>query len=399
MYPVVGYAICRERKHREDLLGFPRFGVSLLPSILSVVGARPQFVKAAVVSKAFASIGVDEAVVHTGQHYDDAMSGRFLSQLGMDNIAINLTVGSGNHSLQTAGIMTGLQEYLDTQASLPKAIVVYGDTNSTIAASLVAAKLGVPIMHVEAGLRSYNRAMPEEINRVMTDHVSELLFCSSETGVENLRKEGIVRNVFNVGDVMRDGFLVYRDIARDLAAQGKITRPPIDAPFCLATIHRPSNTDRPERLQTVISSLGKLEKTVIWPVHPRNRSALKNMNIPDNLNCIDPVGYLEMLLLLDACDAVLTDSGGLQKEAHWAKRPCITLRDETEWTETLEGGWNQLPNPAQDDVAALAGRSPGAPWRLLYGDGNAAMKIANTNSEHLHLNRGPAIGSKHRSVV
>ncbi|CTQ55421.1 UDP-2,3-diacetamido-2,3-dideoxy-D-glucuronate 2-epimerase [Roseibium album] len=347
-----------------------------MPEIISVVGARPQFVKATVVSRAFAAIGMKEVVVHTGQHYDEAMSGRFEAELGMKNISVNLTVGSGSHAYQTARIMMGMQDYLDQLPNPPKAIVVYGDTNSTVAAGLVAAKNSIPLAHVEAGLRSFNRSMPEEINRVTTDHLSNLLYCSSETGVKNLAAEGITRNVLDVGDVMLDGFLVFREEAKrkinlqDIVALGN------DTPFCLATIHRPSNTNDLARLQSIVSALGDVNLPVVWPVHPRNKAALKSIDIPCSIFCIEPVGYLQMLVLLDACASVLTDSGGLQKEAHWAQKPCITLRSETEWTETLDGSWNVLADPERESLVKLINRTQHSPWKMLYGDGNAARNIA-----------------------
>lgn len=342
------------------------------PNIVSVIGARPQFIKAAVVSRAFQQAGFAEAVVHTGQHYDDAMSGQFLSQLGID-VAANLEVGSGSHAYQTASIMKGFQDFLDGGPRLPDAVVVYGDTNSTIAVGLVASKIGVPLVHIEAGLRSYNRAMPEEVNRVVVDHLSDLLFCSSHVGVANLAREGVTKNVRDVGDVMLDAFQVFLEQARQAPAT---TLPAGDGPFVLATIHRPSNTDDAARLQLILDSLGKLGVPVVWPVHPRNRARLKTLRVPPSVHCIEPVGYFDMLQLLEGCVAVVTDSGGLQKEAHWARRPCITLRAETEWVETLEGGWNVLADVATDDLATLFARSQTEPWRLIYGDGKASVRIA-----------------------
>lgn len=345
---------------------------SSAPGIVSVIGARPQFIKAAVVSRAIQAAGLAEAVVHTGQHYDDAMSGQFLTQLGID-VAANLEVGSGSHAAQTADIMKGFQDFLDARARLPDAVVVYGDTNSTLAVGLVVSKIGVPLVHIEAGLRSYNRAMPEEVNRVVVDHLSSLLFCSSEVGVENLAREGVIENVHDVGDVMLDAFQYFLEQARN--APSRMPAIP-DGPFVLATIHRPSNTDDDARLQRIVDSLGGLGIPVVWPVHPRNRARLKTLTIPATVRCIDPVGYFEMLQLLEGCAAVITDSGGLQKEAHWARRPCITLRNETEWVETLEGGWNVLADVATDDLGALFARSQTAPWRLIYGDGKASARIA-----------------------
>ncbi len=353
--------------------------------VVSVVGARPQFVKAAVVSQALSRVGIAEKIVHTGQHYDETMSGQFLRQLGID-IAANLAVGSGTHAHQTAAIMTEFQDFLDGLPDLPDAVVVYGDTNSTMAAGLVAAKLGVSLVHVEAGLRSYNRAMPEEINRVVVDHLSDLLFCSSQVGIANLRSEGISQAAHEVGDVMLDAFLHFSVVAK---AQDVQVGAVVDIPdgFVLATIHRPSNTDDAGRLAAIIRQLGELEATVVWPVHPRNRKGLEQVQLPGNLVCIEPVGYLEMLTLLRRAAAVVTDSGGLQKEAHWAARPCVTLRAETEWTETLDGGWNVLADPMAGSMHRLAFRTPTSAWKMIYGDGNAADRIATGIRTFLHRTR------------
>jgi UDP-GlcNAc3NAcA epimerase len=283
--------------------------------VVSIIGARPQFVKSAVVSAAFAALGVQEDVVHTGQHYDDAMSGQFLEQLGI-TLAANLEVGSGSHAVQTARMMERFEAYLLGLPAMPDAVVVYGDTNSTVAAGLVAAKLGIVLVHVEAGLRSRNRAMPEELNRVVVDHLSDMLFCSSHDAVVNLAAEGIARNVHDVGDVMLDGFLTFSPRALALAAP-----PAVSDRFALATIHRPSNTDDPEQLRAIVKGFGTLGLDVVWPLHPRTRARLGGIEVPANVKCVDPVGYLEMLALLDGCAAVLTDSGGLQKASRCAGRP------------------------------------------------------------------------------
>lgn len=346
--------------------------------VVSVIGARPQFVKAAVVSRALAARGIAEAVVHTGQHYDEAMSGRFLSQLGID-VAANLAVGSGGHAEQTARMMTGFADYLAGRPRAPDIVVVYGDTNSTIAAGLVVSKLGIPLAHVEAGLRSYNRAMPEEVNRVVVDHLSDILFCSSPVGIENLKREGVETNVSDVGDVMLDAFQLFSKTADRSGVP--------DEPFVLATIHRPANTDDPARLQGILNAFGTIGTRVVWPVHPRNRQAIGQLDVPANLALIEPVGYLEMLALLAACVSVATDSGGLQKEAHWAGKPCLTIRSETEWTETLDGGWNVLADPSRDDFRALASRTPKGSWRLLYGDGRASQRIADALAAFVHARR------------
>lgn len=351
--------------------------------VISVIGARPQFIKAATVSRALANQGIKESVVHTGQHYDEKMSGQFLEQLGINNVVCDLAVGSGNQAHQTARIMSSFSDFLDREQSLPNAILVYGDTNSTIGAGLVASKLNIPLIHVEAGLRSYNREMPEEINRVVVDHLSQLLFCSSPVGVDNLKKEGITEHVYNVGDVMLDAFLYYTDRMKQQNGSLPLIADTTTEPFVLVTIHRPSNTDSPNKLQAILNNLGGIGKQCIWPVHPRNKKILESLNVPDSVSTIPPVGYLDMLGLLNSASAVITDSGGLQKEAYWAKSPCVTIRNETEWTETLMGEWNVLCDPVNEDFSVLLQREQTEPWRLVYGDGQAANRIAENIKAYL----------------
>ncbi len=343
-------------------------------SIVSVIGARPQFIKAAIVSRALKLEGIDEKIVHTGQHYDDAMSGRFLSELGIDNVSINLAVGAGGHAAQTAKMMIGFDHYLANLTKRPDAIVVYGDTNSTIAAGLVVSKIGIPLIHVEAGLRSYNRTMPEEVNRVVVDHLSDLLFCSSQEGVKNLRQEGVSAPVIDVGDVMLDAYLHF-SAEIDGRKVSTIFEDLKDG-FALVTLHRPGNTDEPARFTAIVRALGELDRPCVWPVHPRAKASLAALHLPGNVMCIDPLGYFDMLRALRSCSYVITDSGGLQKEAHWAQRPCITIRPETEWVETLEGGWNKLCDPESESIAQSMESRPTSPWGLLYGDGQASRRIA-----------------------
>jgi UDP-N-acetylglucosamine 2-epimerase len=304
------------------------------------------------------------------------MSGRFLRELGIDNIIANLACGSGSHANQTAQMMTGLEKLMLLNAQHIKAVLVYGDTNSSIAAALVAAKLVIPVVHVEAGLRSFNRSMPEEINRVVVDHLAELLFCSSGQGVEQLTREGIVKPAIDVGDVMLDAFQTFMPEVR----RSKFTR---DAPFAIVTIHRPSNTDDPERLMAIVKALGTLPLTCVWPVHPRLGERLKQGDLPANVRCVPPLSYFEMLAALQACECVITDSGGLQKEAYWATKPCITARDETEWVETLEGGWNQLWNARRQPLLSAVDTRPTTAWRPLYGNGRASERIAQGVHKHL----------------
>lgn len=343
--------------------------------ILTIVGARPQFVKAAVVSKALADIGIREDIIHTGQHYDYEMSTVFWEELGLPAPTKNLEVGSGKHGAQTGSMLEKLESYMLDQQKLPDALLVYGDTNSTLAGALVASKLHIPVIHVEAGLRSFNRAMPEEINRVLTDHVSELLFCSSENSVELLMKEGIQKGVFNVGDVMYDALLTFSKIAEEKYTLEELL-PSDFKDYHLATIHRPSNTDDQEHLRSIIEAFSKLHHNILWPVHPRNKSRIKDLHIPENLHLIDPVSYFKMMVLLKNCDKVITDSGGLQKEAYWMKKQCITVRNETEWVETLHGNWNTLTGPVTSDIVAAATNSPTTTWKNLYGSGTTSIRIA-----------------------
>lgn len=350
-------------------------------NVVSVIGARPQFVKAAIVSRALRRAGITERVVHSGQHYDYAMSGRFLDELGI-LLDTNLEVGSGSQAQQTAQIMLRFEAYLLTLDTPADAVMVYGDTNSTVAAALVAAKLHIPIIHVEAGLRSYNRKMPEEVNRVVTDHLSQILFCSSEQGRTNLAKEGMTEGVFVTGDVMFDAFRYFSAQIQRGAMATQVFGVPPQTGFILMTLHRPSNTDNPAFLSKLKVLLEQIDMPVIWPVHPRFHEAVEAADLPSHVHRIEPVGYFEMLDLLDGCSHVITDSGGLQKEAYWAQRPCITLRDETEWVETLEGRWNVLAS-LDDDVLDLLKRSPETNWVPQYGTGEASDKITALLQAHL----------------
>lgn len=344
-------------------------------NILTIVGARPQFVKAAVLSKAFSELGIKEHIIHTGQHYDYEMSTVFWKELDIPAPSINLDVGSGNHGAQTGIMLTKIEDYMLGLPSLPDALLVYGDTNSTLAGALVASKLHVPIIHIEAGLRSFNKQMPEEINRIVTDHISELLFCSSDFSVNLLSKEGITKNVFMVGDVMFDALRTFSKIADKKYKLSDII-PFKEDSYHLATIHRPSNTDNEQNLNNIITAFSELSKNVVWPVHPRNKKRLEEIDKPDNLHLIDPVSYFKMMILLKNCSKVITDSGGLQKEAYWMKKQCITVRNETEWTETLDGNWNATTGPNTDVIINAVNSSPKTSWKPLYGDGNSSTKIA-----------------------
>ena len=343
-------------------------------TILSVVGARPQFIKAAALSPVLRK-RFREVLLHTGQHYDYEMSQAFFGELALPTPDINLGVGSGTHAEQTGRMMVGIEQA--AWKVKPDLVLVYGDTNSTLAGALVASKLHIPLGHVEAGLRSYNPAMPEETNRLVADRLSDLLFCPTETARRNLSREGLRRGVFLTGDVMYDLLLSSLPKARKIglkkwgvARQG----------YFLATVHRAGNADDPGRLASLLAGFGRLPEPVVFPAHPRTRKALGRLpkaRMPENVRLIPPVGYLEMLALEAGARAVLTDSGGVQKEAYWLGVPCVTLRDETEWPETLAGGWNVLAgaDPRKIERGARRPRPRGA-VRKAFGDGRAARKIA-----------------------
>jgi len=345
---------------------------------LTVIGARPQFIKAAPVSRAFAAAGIEQVLLHTGQHYDFEMSEVFFQELEIPPPRHSLGLGGGTHGAMTGRMLEGIEKILSEDR--PDWVLVYGDTNSTLAGALAAAKLHIPVCHVESGLRSWNRRMPEEINRVLTDHVSNRLFCSSELAVENLRREGITAGVEMVGDVMADTNKLAQEVVAGRSAEfWKAANPDrLADEFALLTLHRAENTDDPVRFRALVEQLNSLNIQVVFPVHPRTQKALlrEELSLGDHIVTIDPVGYLEMVLLLDQARLVLTDSGGLQKEAYWGKTPCLTLRTETEWVETVEAGWNVVLGEEVESLANLVAESEPPPsWEPLYGDGNAAGRI------------------------
>lgn len=351
--------------------------------VCTVVGARPQFVKASVVSRAFKDRGdIHETIIHTGQHYDANMSTVFFTELGIPNPDHNLGVGSARHGAQTGRIMERLEPVLLNVG--PDCVLVYGDTNSTLAAAVVASKLHFPVAHVEAGLRSFNRRMPEELNRILTDHCSTLLFPPTERAKANLAAEGIVGDrVRQVGDVMLDVAKAHETIipeVESILANHRL----VSGAFILATIHRAENTDDPTRLASIFDGLARVARVipVLIPVHPRTRSIISTLSSESSLESIfmiEPVGYLSMLGLVRSCALVATDSGGLQKEAFFCRKPCVTLRSETEWVELVELGWNRtVPNPAADCVAEVILTSLGTKGTdaAPYGDGRASSHIA-----------------------
>jgi UDP-N-acetylglucosamine 2-epimerase len=345
--------------------------------IASIVGARPQFIKCVVVSRQLRKAAT-EVLIHTGQHYDDEMSEIFFRELRIPEPDYNLGVGSGPHGAQTGEMLKRIEEVLLKEK--PDAVLVYGDTNSTLAGGLAAAKLHIPVAHVEAGLRSFNRTMPEEINRVMVDHLSAWLFAPTETAVKNLNREGINEGVHLVGDVMYDAALECLKLAqRNSRILERLGLAPKG--YALATVHRAENTDKLQHLDGILRALESLsqEMPVIFPVHPRTRKAMNGraaVALP-TLIFQDPVSYLDMLLLESEARVILTDSGGVQKEAFFFRVPCVTLREETEWVETVESGWNVLAgtNP-QRIVDAARGATAGQHARWPYGQGDAAKKVA-----------------------
>lgn len=337
-----------------------------MKTVVTVVGARPQFIKAAPVSQAFAAAGLRELLVHTGQHFDALMSDVFFEELAIPKPAYNLEVNSLGHGAMTGRMLEKIEDVL--LAEKPEMVLVYGDTNSTLAGALAAGKLHIPVAHVEAGLRSFNRRMPEEINRVLTDHLSTLLFCPTATAVTNLANEGITANVHAVGDVMFDTTLAATRRAESRSTiLSDLTLEPRG--YAVATIHRSENTDDPARFAAVLAWLEReaIAAPVVMPVHPRTRKLMTaSGRAPEGVRLVDPLGYLDMAWLVHNAAAVFTDSGGLQKEAYFHRVPCTTLRDETEWVETIEAGWNRLWTQASH-----------RPRRDIpeYGTGDSAVRI------------------------
>lgn len=335
-----------------------------MKKIICVIGARPQFIKhfplELALSKTF-----DVKTIHTGQHYDENMSRVFFDQLGIRKPDYHFNLNKSSHGGQTAEMLELIENILIQDSA--DLMLVYGDTNSTLAGALAAAKLNIPIIHVEAGLRSYNREMPEEVNRILTDHVSSQLFCSSDVGKANLTKEGVKKGVEICGDLMKDALVMLLDSLK----------PMISYPYALATLHRPYNTDNPKRLLSILNELNGYKSVVIFPIHPRTRNILSKENLDrfKNIRFIDPVGYIDMLSYLKGCQLMITDSGGVQKEAYWMKKQCVTIRKETEWIETLRGGWNTLLFEDLSLLKELTEPDESLYDSNLYGAGDSADKI------------------------
>lgn len=348
-------------------------------NIASIVGARPQFIKALPVSAALRDAGHGEVLIHTGQHYDYEMSQVFFDELELPQPDHNLEIGSGPHGAQTGRMLEAIERVL--LDNRPEVVVVYGDTNSTLAGALAAVKLLIPLIHVEAGLRSFNRVMPEEHNRVLADHCADHLCCPTASAVAQLEREQVQGVIHHVGDTMADMVNAFADRAR--ARTAVVERLGVgNGGYVLATLHRAENTDDPERLRAITDGLAAMERPVALPLHPRTREALRRQGLwqtetPPNVRCFDPVGYLDMLSLLAHADVVMTDSGGVQKEAYLLECPCVTLRDETEWTETVDAGWNTLVGADTARIVAMGRRPhrPGDPPPPVFGTGDAAARI------------------------
>jgi UDP-GlcNAc3NAcA epimerase len=345
------------------------------PTLLTIVGNRPQFIKCAVVS-VLVRAHFREVLLDTGQHYDHELAGIFFDQLDLPQPDISLGAGSGAHGEQTAQMLVGIENAIVDLK--PAAVLVYGDTNSTLAGALAAAKLCVPVAHVEAGLRSYDRRMPEEINRVVADHLATILFCPTDTAVANLAREGIERGVHKVGDVMFD--LAGRALTAELEARALGEIGVRAGEYVLATLHRAANVDSEQRLTALLGVLGRLDERVVFPVHPRTRASIARFGLEGllgpNVLVTAPVGYFASLALAKNARVVATDSGGMQKEAYFFGTPCVTMRDTSEWVETLESGWNVLVGADPEALAAaLAAAAPGHTREPYYGEGDAGERI------------------------
>ena len=343
--------------------------------IITIIGARPQFIKAAALSREIAKHdNIKEIIVHTGQHYDSNMSDIFFEQMSIPKPHFNLDINGLGHGAMTGQMLEKIEKVLLSEK--PDWVLIYGDTNSTIAGALAAKKLHIKVAHVEAGLRSYNMDMPEEVNRILTDRISDILFCPTDTAIKNLEKEGynnIDCRIVKSGDIMQDAAIFYTQ---------KEQKPSIDLPkkFILATIHRAENTDEPKRLGAILEALNKIAKetTIILPLHPRTKKIIEDSSFNiQNINIIEPVGYLEMVYMLNRCKLVMTDSGGLQKEAFFFKKPCLTMRDETEWIELIENNFNTLVGAQKDEIInAYKEQNYQLNYNIdLYGGGTAAKKI------------------------
>jgi len=358
--------------------------------ICSIIGARPQFVKAAALSAEIAergkALGLEEISIHTGQHYDKEMSDIFFEELSIPPPKHRLGIGSGSHGAQTGKMLEAIEKVLMEET--PDIVLIYGDTNSTLAGALAAVKLHIPVAHVEAGMRSFNRNMPEEINRVVSDHLASWNLCSTKTAVENLEKEGLAETAALTGDIMFDCALRFAEVAERRRSENAAETAE-KGPFVLMTCHRAENTDAPRRISNILDAAAEIAefRRVVFPAHPRTVGALEKLNIsvPEKVELIQPIGYLDTLFLEKRADVILTDSGGMQKEAFFFTTPCVTMRDETEWVETVEMGVNILAGASKEKIATatldFAEHPPAFSDASPYGDGNAAAKILETLNE------------------
>lgn len=350
--------------------------------IISVVGARPQFIKLAILSKELRE-NHNEIIIHTGQHYDDNMSRYFFEEMQIAKPDYNLNIGSGSHGKQTAEMLIGLEDIFLHQK--PDVVITFGDTNTTLATGLAATKLNIPVAHVEAGLRSHNREMPEEINRILTDHISDYLFAPTLTAMENIKIENLYGKPFLVGDVMYDSLLYYGKIAEQKSRILKNLKLK-QKEYILLTLHRPYNVDNIHKLQNIFSALKQTKKIIVLPVHPRSRKMIESTNtiIPENISIIEPLGYLDFIFLQKHSEKIITDSGGIQKEAYLNGIPCITIRPETEWIETVKAGWNVLVGDKKDQlIENCLHFKPSHNRPRYFGDGNSSKKIISILESHL----------------
>ncbi len=351
--------------------------------VLTILGARPQFIKAAAVSRVIRE-EVTELIVHTGQHYDANMSDIFFEELNIPKPDYHLGIGSGNHGKQTGEMLAKIEEIILTET--PDFVLVYGDTNSTLAGALAAAKLHVPIVHIEAGLRSFNKKMPEEVNRILTDHISTLLLCPTDTAIQNLTNEHVSEGVYNVGDVMYDAVLYNKELAA--SSTTILERENLTAKdYLLITIHRAENTDDVDRMKSILDAFSQIPDKKVWPIHPRTKHKLEDYGfkldqIP-NLHVIEPVGYLDMLSLETNAKKIVTDSGGVQKEAYFAEVPCVTVRDQTEWVETLIEDANILTGTDTDKIVAAVNKKVTPSYTPVFGDGKTSEKVLALLKEYL----------------
>lgn len=350
--------------------------------IISVVGARPQFIKLAILSKELRE-NHNEIIIHTGQHYDDNMSRYFFEEMQIAKPDYNLNIGSGSHGKQTAEMLIGLEDIFLHQK--PDVVITFGDTNTTLATGLAATKLNIPVAHVEAGLRSHNREMPEEINRILTDHISDYLFAPTLTAMENIKIENLYGKPFLVGDVMYDSLLYYGKIAEQKSRILKNLKLK-QKEYILLTLHRPYNVDNIQKLQNIFSALKQTKRFIVLPVHPRSRKMIESTNtiIPENISIIEPLGYLDFIFLQKHSEKIITDSGGIQKEAYLNGIPCITIRPETEWIETVKAGWNVLVGDKMDQlIENCLHFKPSHNRPRYFGDGDSSKKIISILESHL----------------